>query len=185
LNAGGVPANFDGVVSVSLREKLNERPSIVTGATLAIIVIAMALIVWQVIRGNNPPPGKSYFTTDDGVTFFELTNDHVPPFKHSGKTAVRAYVFSCDGGKTKFVGFLERYTAEAKKTIEAALAHPNDDTIDGQTAIQTGAQVKLPRSGNDDSKWILRDTPEGQALMDSVKCDHDGDLLETVEPAMN
>jgi hypothetical protein len=169
---------------VSLREKLNERPSIVTGATLAIIVIAMGLIIWQVIRGNNLPPGKSYFTTDDGMSFFELTNDNVPPFKHEGKTAVRAYVFSCDGGKTRFVGFLERFTPDAKKTIEAALKHPNEDTIDGQGAIQTGAQVKLPRTGNDDSKWILRDSPEGQALMDSVKCEHETDVLEPIEPAM-
>jgi hypothetical protein len=53
---------------------------------------------------------KLYFTVDDGKTFFELEASNRAPFVHEEKPAFRAHVFSCDGGKTAFVGYLSKFS---------------------------------------------------------------------------
>jgi hypothetical protein len=65
---------------------------------------------------------KAFFTTDDGKSFFVDRFDRVPPFRKDGKTAVRAQVFSCDDGRTKFVGYLEMYAPLDKAALEDVLA---------------------------------------------------------------
>ena len=63
---------------------------------------------------------QSWYTDDDGKTWYADDKSLSPPIDHNGKTAVRAYVFSCDGGKHEFVGYLERYTPDARQAIEQA-----------------------------------------------------------------
>ena len=167
---------------MSLREKLNENPSIITIATLGIIVIAIGLITWQVIQGRHPPPIKVYFTTDDGASFFEGDDASLPPFPHDGKTAYRAYVFTCDGGKTRFVAYIERFTSEARKRIEALRKNPDSAAPTDDDPQVSGAQVKLPRTRNDESLWIKRDSPEGEALLTNLKCPSGDETPEPVEP---
>ena len=58
-------------------------------------------------------------TVDDGATYFPDDANKIPPFTKDGKEAVRARVFSCDGGKTKYVAYLERITPKAKAAIDA------------------------------------------------------------------
>jgi hypothetical protein len=53
---------------------------------------------------------RLYFTTDDGKTWFPLDAANRPPFVHDGKPAVRAHVFSTDGGKTGFCAYMSKFT---------------------------------------------------------------------------
>lgn len=52
-------------------------------------------------------------------------------------------VFSCDGGATKFVGYLVRYTPEGKSQLEVALKR-------GILGPPSGQQVKRPG----DDTWL-------------------------------
>src|SRR5262249_21635889 len=90
-------------------------------------------------------PGKAWFSDDDGKNWFADDETKVAPFEHNGKTAYRAYVFSCDGGKTKFVAFLTRFTPEGKTGLERAIANrePVERGLSGLSPA-SGLELKKP-----------------------------------------
>ena len=137
---------------MGLREKMNENPSLTTGVTIAIIVVAIALIIYQFFTGGGAQTGaanKSWYSSDDGATYFSDDINLVPPFKgkKDGKEAVRAYVYQCKGGKP-FVAYLERYTPEAKKRVEQMLAKKAPPMAEESGS---GVEVKKPGAGN---QWV-------------------------------
>ncbi len=94
-------------------------------------------------------PTKAYFTTDDSspdaakAALFTDSADNLPPFQKDGKTAYLACVFTCDGGKTTWVGYLERFTPGKLDQIRNN-ASPTD-AAQGMAKLQTsmqGIQIK-------------------------------------------
>lgn len=174
---------------MGIREKLNENPAITTGATIGIIVIALIFIGVQLFSGSNTGQiqTKAYYTTDDSspeaslAAMFSDEIDKVPPFQKDGKDAYRVYVFSCDGGKTKFISHLQRYTKDAKAKLEAAMADKNKPMEPGlmEMTQMTGVEVKKPGSG----AWIKQSDYEKARVVTDVKCP-DGTLnnIEAVLP---
>ena len=81
---------------MGIRETLNKNPSITTGVTIGIIVVALVAIIYQAM-GNRPnlTPPRLYYTTDDGKNWFDEEASKIPPFDHKGAQAVRVYVFKC------------------------------------------------------------------------------------------
>jgi hypothetical protein len=157
---------------VGIRETLNQNPGITTGATIGIIVIAIGFIVWQLIPSRPSIPTKAYYTTDDSspeaakAALFVDEIDKIAPFDKGGKQAYRANVFSCDGGKTKWVGWIEKYNAQAKQKIEAQMASTEPDNIIMDDARMTGMEVKRPG----DKAWIkYNDQTRYQKVME-VTC---------------
>lgn len=141
---------------MGIREKLNENPAIATGATIGIIVIAIGFIVWQLLPTKLDIPTEAYYTTDDSskeaalAALFSDDIDKIVPFEKDGKQAYRAQVFSCDKGKTKFIGWLERYNPQAKAKIEQQMASKEPDNMALDDARMTGLEVKRPG----DKAWI-------------------------------
>jgi len=58
-----------------------------------------------------------YFSADDGKTYFPLDAATASPTQHDGKVAWRAHVFSCDGGKTLFVGYLSKFSPIIEESL--------------------------------------------------------------------
>ncbi len=92
----------------------------------------------------------------------------LPPFDHDGKPAARVWMFSCDGGKTKFPGFLERYTPQAQARIEAA----TQDFNSGKTHVPpvtnlSDTEVKKPGPGN---PWVSRANYQEAQKITNVQC---------------
>jgi hypothetical protein len=152
---------------VGLRETLNENPKIVTGATAGLIVIVLGWIIISSFGGNSPGSGgtagaaKAYFSDDDGKSYFADDAKKIPPFDHNGKQAVKANVYRC-GGK-EFVNHLERYTPEAKKKAEAAVADARamkDPTI-MSSIQQEGLEVKRPG----EAKWVKLADAKSQTVV--------------------
>jgi hypothetical protein len=85
---------------------------------IVLIAVGIGVIVSN-LKGQGPPGYAHYafYSDDDGASYFEDSNQLVPPFDHGGKLAYRAHVFTYDGGKTKWVGYLEGYTSEARPRI--------------------------------------------------------------------
>lgn len=174
---------------MGIRETLNQNPAIATGGTAGIIIIALIFILWQTIGGSGGSASgggdESYFTVDDGKTFFADSNKLVAPFDKDGKQAYQAFVYSCDGGSTKFVGYLKRYTTAAKAKIEESHKNPNqtDPTL-WETLEMSGAEYRKP--GDPEGKWINQAGKDGYAQWSrvvSVKCpDGKTDTLEPVLP---
>jgi len=168
---------------VGIRETLNQNPGITTGATAAIILIALGFIIWQFTGGGGPSiQNAAFFSTDDGETWFEDEITKLAPFEKDGKQAYRVYVFTCDGGSTKFVSHLERYTEEAKKKIEEMRnapekGPPNPMMFEG--VLMTGIEVKDPKS----TQWVRQaDFQRAQQVMMPVCPDGTKTNLEAVFP---
>lgn len=119
-------------------------------AALLLFIAGTGALIWFETRPKLPEgPPRAYYTTDDGKTLFADDAERLPPFDHGGKQAVRAHVFSCDGGKARFVGYLERLPEEAITTLHAEGQDPqkmDDDDIAGRF----GWAAKRPG----DKEWV-------------------------------
>jgi hypothetical protein len=166
---------------VGIRETLNKNPSITTGVTIGIIVVALVAIIYQAFFYGRPDlsPPRSFYSIDDGKTWFDDDANKIPPFAHEGGQAVRVFVFKCGEKGAPFVGYMERFTPEAaKKMTELSKTGSPDDPMAIEQLQMTGVEIKKPG----DPKWHLRNTPAAEKLMD-VKCP-DGTVngLEPVSP---
>jgi hypothetical protein len=165
---------------VGIRETLNRNPSITTGATIGVIVLAIIFIVYQLWPAGNDyvPPAKAFFSIDDGASWFEEDAEKVPPFSHNGKEAVRAHVYACNDG-TKFVGYLERYNAEGKAKLEKILASVKDGKYPPERfeIDETHKEYKKPGPRY---KWVTARSPDLPNTL-TVKC-KDGSYPTPVVP---
>src|SRR5688500_20263081 len=114
---------------MGLRETINENQGMTTAVTVALILLVVGYIVYTIARGGPggagaPVPAQTFYSDDDGATWFADSDSKVPPFDHNGKQAVRARGYKC-GGKT-FVNHLARYTPELKQRLDAARAVNHD-----------------------------------------------------------
>ncbi len=177
-------------VTVLIREKLNQHPGAVGGVVGGLALLAVFVLWDQLSSEPDYTSGivPNYYTTDDQSpagalsALFEDDTGKLPPFDKGGKQAYRAYVFTTDGGKTKFVGYLERYTAEGKRLLEEARdgrsAGLLPDQLNNQLA-KTGIEVKRPG----DRDWVLLSDKKADQVL-AVKPPAGGDLakLESVFP---
>lgn len=150
---------------MGVREVMNEKRGL---SAAIIVVIVAAAIGLGFYRSSADHPadrleGKGgFFSDDDGVTWFEADDQKIPPWDHNGKQAVRAYVFTCDGGKTKYVLFLERYKPEAKRMMEQSRTAKSGTSANlSAMAISSLVEVKLPKGKGD---WVPREDPRGKAI---------------------
>ena len=158
---------------MGVREWANEHPKVVGGVVGACVLLGVGAAVIQAVNGRRGYPShapNSYFSSDDGKTWFVETSDHYAPFDHGGQTAVGAYVFQC-GGK-KFVGYLERYLPDAKQKLDAG--SPLTPAI-----VRYGREVKRPG----DAAWTRTGDIAVEAKVEDVPCpDGAGGSPEAIEP---
>jgi len=147
--------------------KARERRLLIVAASL-VIVLAGVVIVAELWPEPAPPrpPTKAFYTVDDGASFFVDNAERLPPFDHGGKPAVRAFLFSCDGGKTRFTGFLEKLPEEAlQKLVDEGrdLKFVDDDDV----AATSGWLTKRPG----EKAWInSKIDPAKYAAIRKVTC---------------
>ena len=129
-----------------------------------------------------PDPDRSlpvfnWYTVDDGATWFQDDAERIPPFDHDGKPAMRLHLFTCDGGKTTFVGYLQKLPEETLKAYRDKGIDPakvDDDDL----AAESGWLVKV----RGDEPWInSKSSPEAYQKLVSVRCP-DGSMPEEVFP---
>jgi hypothetical protein len=114
-----------------------------------------------------------WYTTDDGKTFFADDADRISPFEHNGKQAYRCYVWTCDGGKTKFVSHLERHKPSIWRARQAeGRVRPEDLTM-------SPFDVKPPLSG--EGGWMDFSSPGGERIR-TPRCPSGGGAPQPVGP---
>lgn len=178
---------------MGLRHKLNASPGL---AVVVVLVMAgLSAGVWYMTRSTEyAAPTKAFYTVDEGVNLFEEDVNKVTPFDHEGKQAVKAYVYTCDGGKTRFVAYLERMpeglkqpemseapTATVQKVAEVTEGAPpvEQRPMAGRPA-NAGKFVALVRKpGQKD--WIKPGDPRYFPMI-AVKCPDSGGVLDRVTP---
>jgi hypothetical protein len=163
---------------MSLREKINKNPRVGVGVAAVVLVLAALSIAWQ--SGGPPkPPGKGFYTTDDGKTYFTDEVYRATPFEHDGKQAYGAIVLKCANGGEPFVAYVSRLGDRFLKEAKAMEAKREANFTQKFEALQiAGLEVKKPGQ----SAWLRVDSGPGQKLVaDAIKCP-DGSTGEPVLP---
>jgi hypothetical protein len=142
---------------MSVREKLNDK-KLGTGVAIGLLVLALLVLGHYILSHWTPKADvmHSYYTDDDGQTFFEDSVYKFPPFDHDGKTAYLATI-GVTGGH-KFVAYVSRYKPEDIKQLQAEYDRltKNGEPLQHDMLtliVRLGAnmEVKLPGSGH---PWI-------------------------------
>jgi hypothetical protein len=151
---------------------------------LAIMVIAGALGMtiytrWPV---HHPTGNLACYSDDDGQTWFADSTWNVVPFDHNGKSAVRAFVFSYDGGSKTFILALMRYTVKGQKILNDAIARAQEkhqplSSLELTFDAANHQEVKAPGAGN---PWVPRTSNAGKAILTIQS--PDGSAVDTVIP---
>jgi hypothetical protein len=113
-----------------------------TPLVLGVLVVAIGAALWYSLGSMGKAENLAWFTTDDGKTYFADEFTQVAPFTSGGKEHLQVVVLSCDGGKTKKVGWLVRYPGEAKSRA--------DNILKAGGGMLTGDEVKMPG----DTEWL-------------------------------
>lgn len=158
---------------MGVREMIQEHPKVLVAG---VIVLTAAAIVGTFTSAkkselNVEVRGGAWFSTDDGKTWFADDEKKLPPFDHNGKQAYRAYIYTCDGGKTKFVAFLSRFTPSARQQFEElrkSKMPPELGVID--RLMTNGMEVKKPN----DAAWVTASHPSAVAIRKPT-CAESGD----------
>lgn len=158
---------------MGLRETMNNRKGLSSGIAVVITVAALSFLATQFIGSSAAEgiPQKTFYSADDGKTYFVDDVAKLPPFDHDGQKAVRAHLYTCDDGKTTFVGYLSRFTPAALAKLESARNTPEYELV-LEEALATGSEVKKPGGGN----WVARGTPEAAKVANPSCPDGNGTL---------
>lgn len=143
-----------------MRGLVNKRPFLTIGTICIVIGLVVGMLVLN-RRYNQPTRArvitKAFFTSDDGATLFADDISKIPPFEHDGLEAVRAYVFSCDGGKHQWIQYLEKLDLAAKTRLAAY-----DPVKTGKSPGRLTPLIKKPGTG----AWISAADPKATDLME-------------------
>lgn len=156
---------------MGIRQTMNENPGVSIGVTAGIILLVIVVIVWELAGGKKSNGvanlNQSFFSTDDGKTFFADDVSKLPPFMKDGKPAYKAVVFRCGTGQP-FVAYLERFTEDGKKKAEEArqkTGRPYGGMAAGLLEVKKPGQPNWVRLNGESSKqWseIMKVTcPDG------------------------
>ena len=166
---------------MGVRQMLDENPKLAAAAAGGAIILAVVL-VWALGTGGDStasagPVGQAFFSVDDGQNWFAGDASQIPPFQKDGKQVFRAYVYKCADGKP-FVGWLGRYTPQAKKQIESVYANPPEKRNPLVIAQLELDSLEVKRPGQ--TTWIKRSDPGANDLM-MPRCP-DGNYAQPVMP---
>jgi hypothetical protein len=153
---------------MDIRRTLQQKPIFGIGIAVLMVLMATAILARTYWPEKKPNLSLVYYTDDDGATWFADSAFLVPPFDHNGKTAVVAEVYSYDKGSKKFCAYEAKYTAKAKKRLEAALAEAQKNNqppasvslYRDRTFMSEGMLVKQPGSGN----WVSMADPGSNSI---------------------
>jgi hypothetical protein len=147
---------------MNVREKLNASKTVVGIAAGVLIAACLGFIYWYWSAGRiHVDPTQTYYSDDDGHTYYKDSVYKFPPYDHDGKTAVEAVVAESNGHD--FIAYLMRFTPEARKQLQQKYDDAVKNNLPVQNAVLTllgnpginmaGMQIKLPGSGHD---WVPR-----------------------------
>jgi hypothetical protein len=155
-----------------VREWINQHPKVAVSMGGVIVVLAIGILVVEVMAGRHHYPAASpdsWFTVDDGKTYFAASSDNIAPFDYNGQQAVHAYVYRC--GNQTFVGYMDRFTPRYHDMVVAHGLTPE--------AERWGRELKRPG----ESKWVQSGDLNLEAQYYNVKCpDGSNQEPEAIEP---
>lgn len=152
----------------SARDWVNRNSAIVTVASVALLVVSLAVIISSNSTPTAPPPGEAYFYDVQSKEYFTDKATKIPPIKSSaGNEAIRAHFFTCGEctDEAKFLGYYEKYAPEVKAKIEN-----NPESMHFYEEVFQGRYYCPPDADpTDNLSWVAAETPEGFAIAQELQ----------------
>lgn len=137
-----------------VRGWLNNNPAIAIGL-LVLVVGGVAYFMFgsggSPLEDPNAQP--AYYTIDLGATHF-TAKGMMPPFDREGKEAVGVAMFTCDGGATRFPGYLYRLTEQGKSQMKQIIADANKAGLSAGPPVNPETEVR--KIGADGGDWVQK-----------------------------
>jgi hypothetical protein len=178
VNFGGAGGTNDMELAMGIREALNRRPKVAVIIGVVLCAVAIPMMIWANSSGVPGRASESYYSDDDGKTFFPDDIDKLYPFERNGKQAYRAYVYECKDGK-QFVSYLARYTAAAKAKIPELEKNTKDPEALGQANQLRSTAIEVKKPGSD--QWFSQLSAQGSEIAAHPTC-ADGSTAQQVMP---
>lgn len=148
---------------MGIRQSLNENSRVTLAVTILVFVSAGVFYFWY-SQLSQPKifSARAFFSDDDGTTWFVDEDTKIAPFDHNGKAAVLARVFKCNSNGKLFIGYLEKFTDERRKTIGEARTqgHVQSGPKRMDATASSGIMVKKPHGGT----WVADNSPEAKEV---------------------
>jgi hypothetical protein len=158
---------------------MDQNPLVARGIVIAVLAAALVLIA---ARLRDDAGGEAYnfgfYYNLSTQELFVDSNRQLPPIRDG--QAVAAYVFSCracDDKASRFIGWLEMYTDEAKASLAAP---PSSDPADVNAAaemaahpvIESGHMIALEPQDDGEPQWVAANTMDASRIQQAVltKC---------------
>lgn len=182
---------------MTLRDTLNSNPVAVAAVAVILVGAALAVLLWP-SGGPAGDPNRAYYLDLDTDELFTGHVDDLLALEtpSGGDNGVRAAIYACGscprgiGTMTHeeleqtnaFIAYLERYSDEARSTIQAQREH-NEAEIspDLEAAMETGLYLRRP----DGHTWHQRHSTAGMQLAEAAlvdACVNTGERLRTCRP---
>lgn len=172
----------------SFRDWANRNSAVATIAAVAVLVVALVILVSSGSGGPSASGDAYFYDVETGETFVGDATAIPPIQSPDGNEAVRAHFYTCTEctEEARFLGYYEKYTAEAKKAIEEA--QQSSSSSDPEQSSEAEMQAyEASMSGmlysKDGENWQQSQGPGGagpqQELQD--KCG-DGQRLKYCAP---
>jgi hypothetical protein len=148
-----------------VRQVLERHQKIVVGIVCMVIVGAIAAIYAQVRPAPHPNVNLTYYSDDDGTTWFEGPIFKITPFDHDGREAVGAMIYRANG--RKYVGYLTRFSKKGTEIFQrlqpkAAGGANSVSILAPMFADMTLQEVKLPGPGH---PWVNMRSMEARPIV--------------------
>lgn len=154
------------------------------GAAVVLLLAAAGLVAYQMAGGAPQTSAGFFYDLETGKRFASQLGGVPPIDAPSGPgNGVRAEVFacgSCDDADAQFIGWLERYPADAKQQLvsliaeRAAAADENTELTLDERIIELRrvlAEVRTVDGGD----WVNSQSPQADAIYDQVNTRCTGD----------
>ncbi|MBI1373543.1 MAG: hypothetical protein GC159_12510 [Phycisphaera sp.] len=155
-----------------LRNWVNQNSAAVTVGAVVLLVISLAIIINQGRSPTPPPPGEAYYYDLVSKEYFTDEATKIAPIINpaTGNEAVRAHFFTCGecSESERFVGYLEKYTPEAKQQLET-----NPESFEFYEEAFLGRLYAPAPSETADpavaETWVDAETPPGFKIVEDLQ----------------
>lgn len=162
---------------LAIREWINRNPKIIIGITGISVSVLLVILVDRLIPNKAPKIEeykKAWFYDLNTGKLFVAESDEIPPIKapsgelFEGESAgVKAYLFSFSSEpneSSRFIGFLEKFTPEAKKHLSDLFDLRTDRTEESIRHWNQGRLIcRVP-----DRQWFPANSKEGEEILEQV-----------------
>lgn len=161
------------------RNWMNKNSAIASMAAIILLVVALGAVASNIFGGRGVPgPVDVYYYDLKTGELFTAKSSQFPPIHAPGSDGtghpmgVRAYVYSCtdcSDESTRFVGYLEMYTPEAKKILENPPTMEDPDNLAAMDSFMMVEEEGHLVRAMDNEMWVLQMSEEGFMIMEDVQ----------------